>query len=833
MKFQNLQLSNKVLLAALAPLSLLFVLVAITVITVNTLLESSRWVDHTHNVLDKTLELVSSALDMETGMRGYLLTGEENFLEPYQDGMQKTFKLIEGLKETVSDNPPQVERMERIGSILERWNRNIAQENIELRRSIGAAASVEDLSVRLSRGEGKQYFDTFRSHIDAFIEKEVEILTQRHGEFTSTMNNAQGNFENLRTGLDFVTHTRDVMDHAEKLLSEALNMETGIRGYMLTGQESFLAPYFAGQKTFRKTVSNMKILLEEQPEQLKRVEVANQFIKNWDKMFGQPGLELRTRVNQGKATFDEIEAFSDLAKGKKQFDDFRSTVDDILVTEMSLLKKREEITQFAEKSYRKNNVTLIGNEQLLASANNVIRKALHLQNAAINMETGMRGYLLTGIESFLDPLNIGSGRFNAFAEELAALVHDDPQQLDILTQAKATLKQWLNHTAEPLIKLRRKIANADTMEDLAARIGTGQGKEFFDEFRKNVADFKNAEIHLLELRNTEKKADIDKAYLSIAVTLISALGIGSLFAMYIGRSISRPVKDLTRDMKRLADGNTEIHISARNRLDELGDMATTIAVFRDNLIENQRLQEAMGIAQSELKQKSAELERSNQELENFAYIASHDLKAPLRGISNLSKWIREDLGDSVDEETQENLELMHSRVERLENLLDGILQYSRVGRGDHKTESVNTDKLAHEIVEYLSPPDGCTVEISDGMPVMETELVPFEQVLRNLIGNAIKHRDRDNLRVTVKGKDEGDYCTFEVRDDGPGIPEQFHERVFMMFQTLKPRDEMEASGMGLAMVKKLIDYNGGDILLQSNPDEREMVFRFKWLKTQA
>lgn len=191
------------------------------------------------------------------------------------------------------------------------------------------------------------------------------------------------------------------------------------------------------------------------------------------------------------------------------------------------------------------------------------------------------------------------------------------------------------------------------------------------------------------------------------------------------------------------------------------------------------------------------------------------------------------MGETVDEETKENLVLMHSRVERLESLLEGILEYSRVGRDHHKPEMVDTRELVSEVSEYLSPPDGCEIEILGDMPTFSTEKPPFEQVFRNLIGNAIKHRDRDDICITVSGKEESEFCSFEVRDNGPGIPEKFHERVFMMFQTLKPRDEIEASGLGLAMVKKLIDYNGGDIFLDSDPDERNTVFRFTWKKSVA
>jgi len=227
------------------------------------------------------------------------------------------------------------------------------------------------------------------------------------------------------------------------------------------------------------------------------------------------------------------------------------------------------------------------------------------------------------------------------------------------------------------------------------------------------------------------------------------------------------------------------------------------------------------------------IEAVNKELEEFAYAASHDLKAPLRVIDNASKWLEEDLAAHLTGENRENMQLLRGRVGRMEKLLDDLLEYSRVGRAtDGRYEEVITgDVLMDNILALLSPPVGFTVEVSPGFAAIHVCRMPLQQILMNLISNAIKHHDKKSGRIDVTVADRGTDYAFAVKDDGPGISPQFHDQIFKMFQTLKPRDQVEGSGMGLAMVRKNIEVFGGTIELVSAEGEGS-IFRFTWPKQQ-
>ncbi len=223
-----------------------------------------------------------------------------------------------------------------------------------------------------------------------------------------------------------------------------------------------------------------------------------------------------------------------------------------------------------------------------------------------------------------------------------------------------------------------------------------------------------------------------------------------------------------------------------------------------------------------------ELERSNADLEEFAYAASHDLKAPLRAISHLVQWIAEDLATAASPDTRENLRLLQGRTARLQMLLDGLLAYSRVGRSEIVPEQVDLDELVREIATMLAPPPGFVIACEGTLPVIHTDRASIRIVLENLIGNAWKHHDRSEGHISVSARQTDGVTEFRVTDDGPGIDPRFHERIFVIFQTLASRDDVEASGIGLAIVRKKVLSHSGRIWVESAPPVRGTTFGFTW-----
>ncbi len=230
-----------------------------------------------------------------------------------------------------------------------------------------------------------------------------------------------------------------------------------------------------------------------------------------------------------------------------------------------------------------------------------------------------------------------------------------------------------------------------------------------------------------------------------------------------------------------------------------------------------------------LARQTRRLERSNKELEEFAYVASHDLRAPLRAISTLAEWIEADLGDVLKGETREQMHLLRGRVQRMDRLLSDLLEYARVGREELAVECVDVRELLAEVIDLSNTTKRFRFEIASSLPCFETAKVPLKRVFLNLLNNAVKHHHRDEGRVTICVDDHGDYFEFSVADDGPGVAAQFHERVFQMFQTLKPRDIVEGSGMGLALVRRIVDDANGKVWLDSQ-EGQGATFRFTWPK---
>lgn len=254
-----------------------------------------------------------------------------------------------------------------------------------------------------------------------------------------------------------------------------------------------------------------------------------------------------------------------------------------------------------------------------------------------------------------------------------------------------------------------------------------------------------------------------------------------------------------------------------------------ILVHAVEVTEQVRARDEVEARSEEMARLARSLARSNRELEQFAYIAAHDLKSPLRGIANLSEWIEEDLAGAMNPTTQRQMELLRGRVHRMEELIDGIREYTRAGSEGADAEEVDTADLVGELGRILVLPDESALEVSADLPTLRTHRSALRQVFFHLLDNARKHGSpaEGGVRIRVEARREGSLWEFRIEDNGPGIPPQYRAKAWTIFQTLRRRDHFEGAGIGLPLVRKIVEQHGGSVGIETAPEGGTIV-RFTW-----
>ncbi len=425
MYWANIKTRSKILIGISIPLILLVILGGQALYSLGQYSTTGKWVNHTYNVLSKAEAIIASGVDMETGMRGYLLAGKEEFLDPYKSGEKSAYERIGDLQKTVSDNPGQVARLAEVENVLREWQSNVTEVQIQLRRDIGDAQTMNDMAELVGQAKGKAFFDKFRGQIATFIEREQVLLVKREQDFA----------------------------------------------------ELLIAP----------------------------------------------------------------------------------TVDSSIA---------KDTLKWVTHTYR-----------VIAQANDIVA-------AAVDMETGMRGYLLAGKEEFLDPYKGGAERFYKLSDALIETVNDNPPQMDLLRQTANTIREWQKNVTEPMIALRRQIGDAKTMDDMADLVGEARGKAYFDKFRGLMSDFSAEESGLMETRKAENAATKSFTEYVISGGVIIALILGGGVGWLIGNGIAGPIGGMTNAMRLLAGGDKTVEIPGTDRGDEVGEMASAVLIFKENMIKS-------------------------------------------------------------------------------------------------------------------------------------------------------------------------------------------------------------------------------------------------------
>ncbi|MEY3303838.1 MAG: ATP-binding protein [Pseudanabaena sp.] len=220
----------------------------------------------------------------------------------------------------------------------------------------------------------------------------------------------------------------------------------------------------------------------------------------------------------------------------------------------------------------------------------------------------------------------------------------------------------------------------------------------------------------------------------------------------------------------------------------------------------------------------SELAIANQELKDFAYIVSHDLKAPLRGIASIANWLEQDYGDRFDPDGHEMLQLLGGRVRRMSDLIDGILRYSRVGRLKEEKSAVNLQVLLAEVIDMIAFPSGIEIAIETELPTLFVGYTQMQQVFQNLLSNAVKYMGKPEGKIRLGHTDQNSYWQFYVSDTGIGIEARYFDKIFQIFQTLAKQESNESTGVGLAIVKKIVEIYGGKIWITSEIGQGSTFF---------
>lgn len=454
--------------------------------------------------------------------------------------------------------------------------------------------------------------------------------------------------------------------------------------------------------------------------------------------------------------------------------------------------------------------------ELINQLDPAVEEVRNLQASVVEQETGVHGYALSRELSFLEPYQRGRTEQVRASRQLTSLLTNYPERLADVEAVGQAMTDWRTFAAEPIIAAA---AEGDPLSQDLLQAGRSHFNSARDAIRELALGVEASRLRISE--------QLTNAFTLFVATLVATLGalIFSIVSLYRGtrRQVLEPLERLRADARRVASGELSHRVQPSGPL-EMTDLAGDVNAMRARILEE--LEELEGLHR-DLEEKAAEMDRSNRDLEQFAYVASHDLQEPLRKVASFCQLLQKRYAGRLDERADEYIEYAVDGAQRMQQLINDLLRFSRVGLSPDAVRSVDCNRIVDGAISSLQDPiseTGAKVE-RDHLPVVRGDPGLLSLVFENLISNGIKFRSEETPAIGITSRDAGEYWDFGVSDNGIGIPPHQAERIFVIFQRLHARDEYPGTGIGLALVKRIVESHGGRVWLDT-PKSSGTTVRF-------
>ncbi len=726
--------------------------------------KAAKAVDHTSQILLEQQKLLAALADAETSTRGYTLTGDSAELGSFRSAKTRVGPSLNRLRFLTADNPIQQQRLDTLESVARQ--RIELSDQIELiRRTQG----LEPARLLIATGQGRMVMDHARDISAAMQDEEHRLLMLRTASQASNERLADftivigGGIAFILSLLINVSIYRDVAEREK---------QRGLIGQQTKQLKQQAKRLSAQQKELEHRLEGQQALTEE-------LSSSNESLHEANKVTERLASEMSALLDATAAGFYGMDAAGD--------------------------------TTFINAS----GARMLGYavEELLGLNMHELIHSRHRDGSPYPIEDC--------------PIHQAAGKGGTVTREDEVFWTRDGTPLSVeYSSSPMTLREGLQGAV---------VAFADITDRLEAQRMVAESEERKSAVLRSTLD------SIISMNADGRVTEFNPAAVrSFGYTRDEAIGkpLGELIVPERLRGAHRAglrryletgkehIIGKRLELPAMRKDGTEFDCELTITRSDIGDEPAFTGVLRD-ISERKQIETERKKSEEEREHLIKALARSNTELDQFAYVASHDLKAPLRGIANLSQWIEEDLGEKLGSENKSQMGMLRGRVHRMEALIDGILQYSRAGRVKARPERIDTGALVADVIELMAPPKGISITIAPDMPLVTAERIPLQQVFMNLIGNAFKHTDNQKPMIEITWSDAGPFVEFSVEDNGQGIAPQYHERIFGIFQTLEARDKVEGTGIGLSVVQKIVDAKGGRVWVESEVG-RGARFKFLW-----